>query len=494
MNSPSHPSSRPDRATPATATPAPVDGSEDSHRGLARSLGHGQMAMIAMGSALGTGLFLGSGEAIALAGPAVIITFAVGSLIAATIALSMGEMASRHPVRGGFGTLAARYLSPFWGYLSRWLYWIVTVGVTGTELVACAAYLSYWAPGVPIWAGILMFAAVIIGINLASVGSFGTVEFALSSVKVIAVLVFIIVGVILVFVGLPSQPAPGLSLLTADGGFAPMGWAPVWVALSIVMFSFGGIELLSITAAEAKDPARSIRTAARTTVVRLAFFYVACIGIVLCLVPWQQAAGTGEDVATSPFVMVFDRLGIPGGAHVTNLLVLIAALSAANANLYAGSRMLHSLASDGLAPRAVAWTTRNRVPVVGIACSSIGIVGAAILAFSGVGGVFGYMMSLVVFSVLMVWALILITFIRFRRSGITGATFRVPGGIGTAVVGLVGLLAILATVTVRPSMQAAAMVGVPVVLIASVLYALVARHRIDQADIDEAFAEAESMR
>lgn len=452
------------------------------------------MAMIAMGSALGTGLFLGSGEAIGIAGPAVIISFALGSLIAATVALSMGEMASRHPVRGGFGTLAARYLSPLWGYLSRWLYWFVTVCVTGAELVACAAYLTYWVPAIPIWAGILLFAAVIIAINLASVGSFGIVEFFLSSIKVIAVFVFILVGAVLVLVGLPDAPAPGLAELTADGGFAPMGWASVWVALSVVMFSFGGIELLSITAAEAKDPARSIRTAARTTIVRLAFFYVSCIAIVLCLVPWRTAASTGQDVATSPFVMVFDRLGIPGAANITNLLVLIAALSAANANLYAGSRILHSLASDGLAPRIAAHTTARRVPLVGIALSSVGLLGAALLAFSGVGGVFGYMMSLVVFAVILVWALILCTFIAYRRQGVTGASFRMPGGIPSAIVGLVGLAAVFATVAVRPSMQVAALVGVPAVLLATVLYFAVARRRIDQADVDEAFAEAESMR
>ena len=474
-----------------SSTPS-SDHSADGH--LARSLGHGQMAMIAMGSALGTGLFLGSGEAIGIAGPAVIISFALGSLIAATVALAMGEMASRHPVRGGFGTLAARYLSPFWGYLSRWLYWIVTVCVTGAELVACAAYLAYWVPAVPIWAGILLFAAVIIAINLASVGSFGVVEFFLSSIKVIAVFVFILVGAVLVIFGLPSQPAAGFGELAADGGFAPMGWGAVWIALSVVMFSFGGIELLSITAAEAKDPARSIRTAARTTIVRLAFFYVSAIGIVLCLVPWRQAAGTGEDVATSPFVMVFDRIGIPGAAHLTNLLVLIAALSAANANLYAGSRILHSLASDGLAPRFAAKTTARKVPLVGIVASSVGLIGAAALAFSGVGGVFGYMMSLVVFAVIMVWALILITYLAFRRRRVEGATFRMPGGPISAVVGLIGLLAVFATVTVSSSMQIAALVGVPAVLLATLLYFTVLRGRVDPADIEEAFVEAESMR
>ncbi|WP_422117692.1 amino acid permease [Brachybacterium sp. UNK5269] len=452
------------------------------------------MAMIAMGSALGTGLFLGSGKAIGIAGPAVILSFAIGALIAATIALSMGEMASRHPVRGGFGTLAARYLSPFWGYLTRWLYWIVTVCVTGAELVACAAYLAYWFPAVPLWAGILLFAAMIIGINLTSVRSFGIIEFFLSSIKVIAVLMFILVGGLLVVFGLPGQPAAGVGELTADGGFAPMGWAAVWVALSVVMFSFGGIELLSLTAAEAKDPARSIRTAARTTIVRLGFFYVFAIGIVLCLVPWQVASSTGEDVATSPFVMVFDRVGIPGASDITNLLVLIAALSAANANLYAGSRILHSLAADGLAPRLVGVTTRRRVPAVGIVASSVGLLAAAALAFSGVGGVFDYMMSLVVFSVLLVWALILVTYLVFRRRGIEGATFRMPGGSVTAALGLVGLLAVLATVPVSPSMQIAAMVGVPAVLVATALYFTVLRGRVDPAHIDEAFEEAESMR
>ena len=494
MNSPSRPSSQSTPARSNGSVPPSGQQGDKSRQGLARSLGHGQMAMIAMGSALGTGLFLGSGEAIGLAGPAVIISFAIGSLIAATIALAMGEMASRHPVRGGFGTLAARYLSPFWGYLSRWLYWIVTVCVTGAELVACAAYLTYWAPSIPIWAGILLFAALIVGINLASVGSFGVIEFFLSSIKVIAVFVFILIGAILVFVGMPGQPAPGLVEWTADGGFAPMGWAPVWIALSVVMFSFGGIELLSITAAEAKDPARSIRTAARTTIVRLAFFYVLCIGIVLALVPWRDAAGTGEDVATSPFVMVFDRIGIPGAAHITNLLVLIAALSAANANLYAGSRMLHSLATDHLAPRLAAFTTTRGVPIVGIACSTLGIAGAAALAFSGVGGVFNYMMSLVVFSVLMVWSLILVTYILFRHRGIQGATFTMPGGSVTAALGISGLLAVFATVFVRDSMQIAAAVGIPAVLVATALYFTVIRRRLDQGDIDEAFAEAERMR
>lgn len=485
---------------PSATAPDPASRLPDEHT-LARSLGHGQMAMIAMGSALGTGLFLGSGGAIALAGPAVIVCFAAGSLIAACIALCMGEMASRHPVRGGFGTLAAHYLSPFWGYLTRWLYWIVTVAVTGTELVACAAYLQYWAPkdaaGKPVldlWVGILIFAAIILVINVTSVGSFGAIEFVLSSIKVIAVLLFILVGLFLVFFGLPSAPAPGLANLTADGGFAPNGWGAVWVAMWVVMFSFGGIELLSVTAAEAKDPSTSIRTAARTTVIRLAFFYILAITVVVALVPWKVASGTGDDLQMSPFVMVFDRLGVPGAASITNLLVLIAALSAANANLYAGSRMLQSLATDGMAPRFFRTLSARRVPSRAILVSSAGIVLAAVLAFTGVAGVFGYMMSLVMFSVLLVWALILITYVVYHRRRDGLEVFRAPGGVVTAVVGLVGVIAVFATVAVVPEMRLAAMVGVPAVLVAVVLYLTVVRRRMDVSAIEEAFAEADAMR
>lgn len=486
--------------TPSSPHPAPAAAADDDHR-LARTLGHGQMAMIAMGSALGTGLFLGSGGAIGLAGPAAIVCFAIGSLIAACIALCMGEMASRHPVRGGFGTLAARYLSPFWGYLTRWLYWVVTVGVTGTELVACAKYLQYWSPTgadgqpvLPLWAGILVFATIIVVINVVSVNSFGAIEFALSSIKVIAVLVFNLVGLFLVFFGLPSSPAPHLTNLTADGAFAPNGWGAVWVAMWMVMFSFGGIELLSVTAAEAKDPAASIRSAARTTIVRLAFFYILSIGVVVALVPWREAAGAGGDVQTSPFVMVFDRLGIPGAATITNLLVLIAALSAANANLYAGSRMIQSLAADGLAPRGLRRLSAQRVPIRAIAVSSVGIVLAAVLAFSGVAGVFGYMMSLVMFSVLLVWALILVTYVVYHRRRDGEETFRAPGGVVTAIIGLIGVIGVFATVAVVPDMQLAALVGVPAVIVAAALYVTVARRRIDPAAIDAAFDEADGMR
>lgn len=450
--------------------------------------------MIAMGSALGTGLFLGSGAAIAVAGPAVILCFAIGSITAGCISLCAGEMASRHPVRGGFGTLAAHYLSPFWGYLARWLYWIATLAVTGAELVACAVYLTYWLPGVPLWAGIALFAVIICAINLFSVGSFGAVEFWLASIKVIAALVFILVGLYLVFVGTPTTAAPGLENLTAQGGFMPGGFKSVWLAMSIVMFSFGGIELLSITAAEAADPGRSIHTAVRTTVARLSFFYVVAVGIIVALVPWRTTASADGSVGASPFVLVFDRVGVPGAAHLVNAVVLVAALSAANANLYAGSRMVQSLAADRLAPAPLATLSSRRVPVPGLLLSSLGIVVAAVLAYTKSHGVFGYLISLAVFAVLLVWALILVTYLKYYPQRDGRELLRVPGGPLAAWLGLAGVAFVFSTIVNVKDMQLAAMVGLPAVLVASVLYLTVVRHRMDPGAIREAMREADASR
>ena len=476
------------------SSPPSTAGDPHEHGHLSRSLTHRQMAMIAMGSALGTGLFLGSGDAIAVAGPAVIISFAIGSAIAMTIALAMGEMASRHPVQGGFGTLAARYLSPFWGYLVRWLYWIVTVGVTAAELYACSLYLQFWAPDLPQWAGVAILGAIVVAINVVSVKSFGTIEFWLSSIKVIAVVVFILVGLCLVFFGLPGTPAAGVSNWTNDGGFMPFGFKGVWVSMALVMFSFGGIEMLSISAAEAKDPARSIRTAAQSSVVRLSFFYVAAIGIIVALVPWKEASGAAGDVRLSPFVMVFHELGIPAAAGLTNLIVVITALSAANANVYAGSRFLHSLAADSLAPRVLERTTTRGIPLPGIIVHACGIFVVVVLAMTGIGGLFPLIMSTVIFSAVIVWTLILVTYIVYHRTRDGRELFRMPGGVVTAVAGIAGLLFVFSTVIAVERMQLAAMVGIPFVLLVTLAYVLVFRHRISVDAIDASFAEAEKAR
>ncbi|WP_245207711.1 amino acid permease [Rothia nasimurium] len=408
---------------------------------LSRALSHGQLTMIALGLAVGTGLFLGSGAAISIAGPAVIVSYAIGSLIAAIIGACAGEMAVRYPVRGGFGTIAGKFLSPYAGYLTRWAYWMTTVTLAGAEVVAVGAYMAYWYPNVPLWVWVLIAGGAIFVLNLTSVKSFGVVEFFLSSIKVSAVVLFIIFGLALVFFGLPGQDATGVSNLTAHGGFMPNGLSSIWIALAVVMFSFGGIELISISAAEAKDPVRSVRSSAKAMMWRLATFYVLSLFIVVAIIPWTSAATLGKDIEGSPFVMVFTELGIPYIGGITNFILMTAALSGANAAFYAATRLLHALGHEGMAPKVLSRTSSSGIPALALTVSSLGAVVAMVMAISGVGGIFGYMMALVTVCVLVVWSMILLSYMAYKKVEGDASPFRVFGGSATAAVGLTGVIA-----------------------------------------------------
>lgn len=469
------------------STPSTTE--QDGH--LARSLSHGQMTMIALGLAVGTGLFLGSGGAIAIAGPAVIVSYAIGSLIAAIIGACAGEMAVRYPVRGGFGTLAGKFLGPYAGYMTRWAYWATTVPLAGAELVAVGQYMTYWWPQVPLWLWVAVSAVIIVGLNLASVNSFGTLEFFLSSIKVIAVVVFILFGLILVFFGLPSAPAPGLANLSNDGGFMPNGVSSIWLALAVVMFSFGGIELISVSAAEAKDPVRSVRSAAKAMMWRLAFFYVLSLFVVVALIPWRDASAMQGEIETSPFVMVFSQMHIPFIAGITNFVVLIAALSGANAALYAATRQLHALGHERMAPRFFAKTNARGVPARALALSTLGAVVAVVLAISGVGGIFTYMMALVTVCVLVVWCMILFSYIAFKRVAGNSSPFLVTGGSATAIVGIVGVLVTFVAMFFVGNMLVSVLVGLGFFAFITIVYFAGVRNQISTSD--DAFHEADAI-
>lgn len=458
---------------------------------LSRSLSHGQMTMIALGLAVGTGLFLGSGAAIAIAGPAVIISYAIGSLIAAVIAACAGEMAVRYPVRGGFGTIAGRYLGPFAGYLTRWAYWITMVPLVGAELVAVGEYMSYWYPQVSLWIWVVISAAIIVGLNLTSVKSFGVLEFFLSSIKVTAVIVFIIFGLLLVFFGLPGQAATGTSNLVNDGGFMPNGPESIWLALAVVMFSFGGIELISISAAEAKDPVRAVRSSAKAMMYRLATFYVLSMFIILCMMPWREASGLKKELSTSPFVAVFSGLGDNLIAGLINFVVLTAALSGANAALYAATRQMHALAHDGMAPRILSRTSGRGIPTLALVLSMSGSAVAILMAITEVAGIFTHMMSLVTLNVLVVWTLILVSYMRFKKVEGNSSPFRVFGGPITAALALVGVLATVAAMVARDAMTPSLIVGAIFFGLITAIYFMGVnkRQKIDQS----AFEEADTM-
>ncbi|MFJ2770535.1 amino acid permease [Streptomyces sp. NPDC087300] len=467
---------RPTPAAPPAADGTPADA--PAGRGLVRSLTHRQTTMIGLGSALGTGLFLGSGSAIGVAGPGVIISYAIGAVLVAVIAVLLGEMSAAHPVQGSFGTIAHKYLGPWAGFVASWMYWFSAVVVIGTEVVASALYIRWWWPGVPMGVAILAVAAVVLAVNVINVKSFGTTEFWLSTIKVTALCAFILCAAFLVFFGLPDTEATGLAHLTDDGGFVPHGAKSIWIAMSVVMFAYAGFEVVAIASAEAADPQRTIRTAMRQLAWRLSLFYVLSITLVVALIPWKRLASGDGSVEASPFVRVFSDIGVPAAATLTNLVVLIAAVSAANAHLYGASRLLHSLGHDGLAPAPLARLTARGVPAVALAASTVGIAAAALLAFYDVGGIFSILMSIALFAVLLVWLLILASYVAFRRhrdahpDDFTG--FTIPGGPKLALVAGAGVLAVAATAIEVPDMRQAAGVGLAFTAVLLVGYGVVA--------------------
>src|SRR5579859_6565012 len=285
---------------------------------LRRRLTQRQLTMLAIGGAIGVGLFLGSSVTIRLAGPGVIVTYLIGALIAMIVAYSLAEMAVVQPVAGSFGVYAQTYLSPWAGFSVRATYALVQIIAIGAEVTAVAIYFAFWFPTVPQWVWVAAVSICLVAVNTLQVGRFGEFEYWFALIKVVAIIVFIVLGVAIIF-GLGRGPAIGLSNLTAHGGFLPFGWKGVWLALTLAITSYMGVEVIAVTAGEAQNPAKSIPRAMRTIVFRLVIFYVLAITIMLAMTPWDQ---TGSDLTGSPFVRALSILGIPFAASIMNVVVI----------------------------------------------------------------------------------------------------------------------------------------------------------------------------
>src|SRR2546428_10958321 len=284
--------------------------------------------MIAIGGAIGVGLFLGSAVTIEIAGPGVLISYIFGALLAIIMACALAEMASVHPVAGSFGVYADKYVSPWAGFTVRMTYWFAETVAIGAEVTAVGLYFGYWLPEVPSWVWIIGSSAVVLAVNAANVKLFGTLESWFAMIKVLAIAAFIVLGGALIL-GI-GQPAIGLSNLTAHGGFLPHGWTGVWLALTLVITSYMGIEVIAVTAGEAEHPEESVPRALRSMVLRLIIFYLLAIFIILTVTPWPSVAETGGQLSGSPFVKVFKGIGIPFAGSIMNFVVISAALSSVN--------------------------------------------------------------------------------------------------------------------------------------------------------------------
>jgi L-asparagine transporter-like permease len=411
---------------------------------LVRQLSAAQQMMMALGGAIGTGLFLASGLSVGVAGPAIILSYIIVAGISLLLGRALTEMAVAHPTAGAFGVYASIYLSPFAGYAVRVSYWLMQVIATGGQLVAASIYMSYWFPQVPGAVWVLAFGIMLLYVNTRAVGQLGTIEYWLVAIKVVGVAVFVGLPTLLIF-GLTGEPAIGLSNITGHDGFMPFGVTGAWLGCCFVIYSFIGVEIVGVTSGEASDPARTIPAAMRRMVVGLSAIYIVTITLLVALKPWTEL-GVGE----SPFVSVLAGLGIPGAAGLMNFVVLSAALSSSNANLYIMSRTLFSLARAGFVPASVGRVTAHGAPVLALLISGLGLGAAVVVRALWPDSAYVWFFGVALFGALFVWLMIFVTHIAFCGSarrpltsylgallvgGILVSTWWVPGLESTLVAG-----------------------------------------------------------
>ena len=440
---------------------------------LSRQLQSRQLAMIGIGGAIGTGLFLGSTLAISNAGPATIVAYILCGLVALVIAWALAEMVVVHPEAGAFGSIAHRYLGPWAGFVVRWTYWAGQVIAVGGEVIAAGIYLQYWWPQLPLWLPVVLFSAVILVVNALTVSFFGTLEYWFSMIKVTAIAVFVVLGFVLIFFGLPGKAATGFGNLTSHGGFLPNGIGGLGLAMVFALFSYIGTEVVSVTAAESKDPAKDIPRAARKMVLRVGFFYVLAVIVIVSIVPWTVAA-QGGTLDSSPFVKVFAAANIPAAAGIMNFVVITAALSSANTNLYVTTRMMHSLALHRLAP---AWTgrlTATGVPRNALALSAIGMAIAAILSAQSNSQAYLVIFGISIFAAIIVWILIMLSHFAFRyrrrRLGLPESPVRLMGAPVTSGLTTLFLVAVLVSTFFVPGLDPAWEFGIPFFVLLLLVY------------------------
>jgi len=382
--------------------------------GLHRRLGQRQLTMMAIGGAIGVGLFLGSSVTIRLAGPAVILSYLLGAGIALIMSYALAEMAVVHPVAGAFGVYAEKYLNPWAGFAVRATYAVAQIIAIGAEVTAAGIYISFWLPHVPQWIWVVLVSAALVALNSLQVNRLGEVEYWFAMIKVAAIVAFIIVGLSLIL-GVGTRDPIGLSNLTQHGGFFPAGWKGVWLSLTITVTSYMGVEIIAVTAGEAQHPEVTIPHAMRSIVWRLILFYVLAIAIMVTMVPWNQSSGSST-LSGSPFVTAFAAAHIPFAAAIMNFVVLTAALSSVNTNLYLSTRMIFSLGRGGYAPVWMGTVSGNGVPHRALLASTGGIIAAILLAVFAPKNAFLMLYGTAVAGMLFVWLIILNTHLRFRKA------------------------------------------------------------------------------
>ena len=390
-----------------------ANGGGAAHTGLERKMESRHLTMISLGGVIGTGLFVSSGYTIHQAGPlGAILAYAVGSVLVYCVMVSLGELSVAMPYAGSFHMYAKRFIGPGTAFVIAVLYWLNWAVALASEFTAAGLLMQRWFPDSPAWVWSAVFIAVVFALNILSVRLYGEAEFWFASIKVFAIVAFILIGLLAIFGAIPIagySHAPLFGNFTANGWF-PNGFAPVFSTLLTVVFAFSGTEVVGVAAGETKDPSKAIPKAVHTTVLRLAIFFIGSIGVMAALIPWHKAG-----VETSPFVLVFQSIGMPFAGDVMNFVVLTAVLSAANSGLYVCSRMVWSLAKERLIPARFAKTNFHGVPVWAVLFSMAGSLLALLSSVVAASTVYLVLVAVSGLATLVVWFSVCVCHIRFRR-------------------------------------------------------------------------------
>jgi len=434
--------------------------------GLSRKLSRGQMIMISIGSAIGTGLFLGSGFAVSLAGPGVVFSYLIGAFIAFTVMMALSEMTVEAPTAGSFGNYAEAYVHKYYGFVTRYIYWFAQVIAIGGEMVAASIYMSFWFPNIlPVY-WMILFSVILFTVNAVTVKAFGTFEYWFTLIKVVTIIFFIIVGAIVIL----NASHFGITLAYFNyGGFLPKGLLGVWLATVVAIFSYIGVEVVAVTAGESKNPDKDVPRALRSMVLRLVLFYGLAVFIMVGLVPWTKAG-----VSESPFVLAFSLVGIPFAASIINFVVLTAALSSSNTDIYLTTRMLFSLSRGKFAPKIFGTLNRFHIPFNALVISAIGIIISIFVSyFYGSTDAYLTVFGVAVFGGIFAWIAILVSHIFFRHKyKIQNKTpkYQIRGSVYFSIIGTVLLTAILISTLFTPGIQITIPSGIATLVILTLLY------------------------
>ncbi|MBB5119420.1 amino acid transporter [Streptomyces eurocidicus] len=390
--------------------PPPTETSPQQGSPLSNGLKQRHLSMIALGGVIGAGLFVGSGAGIASAGPSIVLAYAVSGLLVMFVMRMLGEMSAANPVSGSFSVHADRAIGRWAGFTAGWMFWTLLVVGVAIEAIGAAHIVQGWLPGTPSWMWVLIFMAFFCGSNLAAVSNFGEFEFWFAALKIAAIAAFLVLGLLAILGVLPGSDSPGAAHLLHDGGFLPNGMDGLLIGLLASLAAYGGLETVTIAAAESENPVDGVAKAVRTTMWRIGVVYVGSMLVIVTLLPWNDESVT----ESGPYAAVLDRLNVPAGGQIMNVVVLIALLSAMNANIYGSSRMAYSLVSRGQGPKALAKVSGGVPRRAVLASSAFGFF-AVLLSYWWPTTVFAWLLNMVGGVVLIVWGFIAASQLLLRR-------------------------------------------------------------------------------